>query len=136
MSNMMTTESDQQQTARFEFCPDCGAVLDLIATDLSTDTIKCMRCMSSHSIDLFLGLLSTSRIVFNDPDQARKAYNRAKKKEKRVEDEATGPVVEMECPKCKHNRMSYKTLQLRSADEGQTVFFSCLKCGAQFSENS
>ena len=122
-------------TSRFEFCPDCGAVLNLTDTSLVTNAIKCMACMSSHDIALFLGLLSTSRIVFNDKEQIRKAYVSSKKK-KQSDDEATGPVVEMECPKCKHGLMSYKTLQLRSADEGQTVFYSCLKCGTQYSENS
>lgn len=39
-----------------------------------------------------------------------------------------GPVVERTCPKCKNGLMSYATLQLRSADEGQTVFFTCTKC--------
>lgn len=39
-----------------------------------------------------------------------------------------GPVVERKCSKCGHDKMSYATLQLRSADEGQTVFFTCLKC--------
>lgn len=39
-----------------------------------------------------------------------------------------GPIVERACPKCNNNVMSYATLQLRSADEGQTVFFTCTKC--------
>lgn len=44
------------------------------------------------------------------------------------DDEAEGPVVERKCPKCGNMQMSYATLQLRSADEGQTVFFTCIKC--------
>lgn len=39
-----------------------------------------------------------------------------------------GPVVERKCAKCGYDRMSYATLQLRSADEGQTVFYTCIKC--------
>lgn len=39
-----------------------------------------------------------------------------------------GPTVERTCSKCGHDKMSYATLQLRSADEGQTVFFTCIKC--------
>lgn len=36
--------------------------------------------------------------------------------------------VEHTCPKCNHNLASYTTQQTRSADEGQTVFYTCLKC--------
>ena len=52
------------------------------------------------------------------------------------EPEAEGPTVDRRCPKCGYEKMSYATLQLRSADEGQTVFFTCLKCKHKESENS
>ena len=40
------------------------------------------------------------------------------------------------CPKCKHPELQYYTMQLRSADEGQTVFYECAKCGHTFSTNT
>lgn len=46
-----------------------------------------------------------------------------------------GPIVERKCPKCGNDKMSYATLQLRSADEGQTVFFTCLKCKYVFNSS-
>ena len=51
-------------------------------------------------------------------------------------DHADGPIIERKCPKCGHDLMSYAAIQLRSADEGQTVFFTCLKCKYKESENS
>jgi DNA-directed RNA polymerase I subunit RPA12 len=44
--------------------------------------------------------------------------------------------VEETCPKCQNPEMDYYTLQLRSADEGQTVFYECKKCGHKFSVNN
>lgn len=42
--------------------------------------------------------------------------------------EDDGPIVEYTCPKCNNSQAYYRTMQLRSADEGQTVFYKCTKC--------
>jgi DNA-directed RNA polymerase I subunit RPA12 len=34
-----------------------------------------------------------------------------------------------DCEKCKGKESYYFALQLRSADEGQTVFYECVLCG-------
>lgn len=44
-------------------------------------------------------------------------------------------VVNDECPRCKNPSLEYYTKQLRSADEGQTVFYECPKCHHKFSQN-
>ncbi len=36
--------------------------------------------------------------------------------------------VEHKCPNCGNDEMTYTTQQTRSADEGQTVFYTCPKC--------
>ena len=61
-------------------------------------------------------------VAFNNNDTYASA------KDDDDEDEAEGPVVERRCPQCNNDKMSYATLQLRSADEGQTVFYTCTKC--------
>lgn len=58
------------------------------------------------------------------------------KEKEKSETEQDGPVVDRKCPKCGNETMSYATLQLRSADEGQTVFYTCTKCKFKESENS
>ncbi|KAL6637708.1 hypothetical protein ACP70R_025280 [Stipagrostis hirtigluma subsp. patula] len=37
-------------------------------------------------------------------------------------------VIDESCPKCSHPQLEYYSKQLRSADEGQTVFYECPNC--------
>ncbi|KAL4780354.1 transcription factor S-II-domain-containing protein [Aspergillus varians] len=41
----------------------------------------------------------------------------------------SGPRVEMDCIKCPSKEVTYAQVQMRSADEGSTIFYTCLKCG-------
>ena len=44
--------------------------------------------------------------------------------------------VDEPCPKCDNHVLRFYTMQLRSADEGQTVFYECEKCKHTFSQNN
>ena len=46
-----------------------------------------------------------------------------------TEDVPTGALTQETCPQCGSKEMRFYTLQLRSADEGSTVFYNCEKCG-------
>jgi len=48
----------------------------------------------------------------------------------------TRATVEETCPKCGHEGLEFYTLQLRSADEGQTVFYECPECAHKYSQNN
>ena len=45
-------------------------------------------------------------------------------------------VVDEKFPKCPHKGLNFYTMQLRSVDEGQTVFYECPECGHTFSQNN
>ncbi|MFH1801840.1 MAG: transcription factor S [archaeon] len=38
------------------------------------------------------------------------------------------PVIDMRCPKCKHKKAYFWTMQTRSSDESETKFYKCVKC--------
>lgn len=48
----------------------------------------------------------------------------------------TAKKIDERCSKCGHDKMRFFTMQLRSADEGQTVFYTCVKCQYTYSLNS
>nr|CAD7430731.1 unnamed protein product [Timema monikensis] len=75
--------------------------------------------------DVMFGEMRTHYVInFNLSSQvkSKKRHSRGK------QEEPEGPVVERRCQHCNNDKMSYATLQLRSADEGQTVFYTCTKC--------
>lgn len=132
---MSTETSHQTSYSEAEFCPDCGTVLDLSRVHNVNDGLTCDACQKVVDVNRFIGIVSKTRIVFNSKQEAKKAFDALKNKDKSGE-EVEGCVVDKECKFCGHDKMSYATLQTRSADEGQTVFYTCLKCSGKFTENS
>lgn len=101
------------------FCSKCESIL--------LDELKC-ECGHKNKAE---SVPTTVRVWFN------KRKDRFKQQENREDPETEGPKVEKFCGRCNALTMqSYFTAQLRSADEGQTVFYRCTKCLIQTSENS
>ncbi|KAK0179534.1 hypothetical protein PV327_005278 [Microctonus hyperodae] len=110
------------------FCPDCGSILPLLG---DRGGVTCYACERAWGPEVFGDMAMTYTIEFNNEN----TYEWSKHKDD-AEEEADGPIVERKCPQCGNEQMSYATLQLRSADEGQTVFFTCTKCKFKETENS
>ncbi|RLN53391.1 hypothetical protein BBJ29_004275 [Phytophthora kernoviae] len=109
------------------FCPHCGTILD----HPDTNNIVCSACEYRC---LYQDLPSLTVVTQSEEKPLPKWLDAEK-----VMSEVTGPAratVEETCPKCGNLEMDYYTLQLRSADEGQTVFYECKKCGHKFSVNN
>lgn len=109
------------------FCPDCGSILPLLEVK---GGVTCYACRRNWGPEVFGNMAMSYTLHFN----TNVTY--ASSKQKDDKDEAEGPIVERKCPQCKNDKMSYATLQLRSADEGQTVFYTCTKCKYKETENS
>lgn len=48
----------------------------------------------------------------------------------------TDATIDETCVKCGCERVRYYTQQLRSADEGSTVFYTCPQCGYKWNTNN
>lgn len=121
------------------FCPQCGTILEPPAgdnivcdccaftckfTDLSTDeivTVSGIRTKPAWLGDDFEDVTSSSS------EKAEATENDAGSKHATIQEP---------CPKCSHPEMHFYTMQLRSVDEGSTVFYSCPNCAHKYSVNN
>eukprot|EP00699_Malawimonas_sp_californiana_P001668 EC715979.1.p2 GENE.EC715979.1~~EC715979.1.p2 ORF type:complete len:119 (+),score=14.72 EC715979.1:52-408(+) len=109
------------------FCPDCGCLLDVPGY---VEYITCNLCGYSCQAAEFEKTTIVTRSV--NPDHLAKSAVVASGTEKKN----TNALINEECMKCHAKQVSFTTMQLRSADEGQTVFYNCLKCGHKWNVNA
>eukprot|EP00213_Chloropicon_mariensis_P000089 CAMPEP_0197477460 /NCGR_PEP_ID=MMETSP1309-20131121/17177_1 /TAXON_ID=464262 /ORGANISM="Genus nov. species nov., Strain RCC998" /LENGTH=133 /DNA_ID=CAMNT_0043018415 /DNA_START=94 /DNA_END=492 /DNA_ORIENTATION=+ len=108
------------------FCSACG---DLLRIHEKEREAKCTTCEMKVGIDDFLDVRIVEESGPRDWQRKYGVHPIIKEKpelEKEVEQKRQ--IVEDHCPKCGHKGLEFYTLQLRSADEGQTVFYECPKC--------
>ncbi|KAG7177105.1 DNA-directed RNA polymerase I subunit RPA12-like [Homarus americanus] len=103
-----------------DFCPACGSILVLPQT---SETVACRVCTFKTPIDDIINRETTYKVDF-----VQKGTYLVSKKKVEEESELGQMDNDRECSKCGNIGMSYTTMQLRSADEGQTVFYICPKC--------
>jgi DNA-directed RNA polymerase subunit M/transcription elongation factor TFIIS len=68
-----------------------------------------------------------------DDDDENDPHKKAASTEKQTVQHAT---IDEPCPNCDHPELLFYTMQLRSADEGSTVFYECSKCNHKFKQNN
>lgn len=109
------------------FCDECGTLVDSPKGD--DDVVECHCCHYQIQAKLFesIEVVTTSRPSAFTNRPTLKNYQ---------EEDHQGATIQEKCPKCDHFEMIFHTAQLRSADEGQTVFYNCAKCGYKYSINS
>ncbi|CAO1635764.1 unnamed protein product [Jaminaea pallidilutea] len=133
----MATLQTPDKAGPLFFCPSCGSLLD-IPTD--EDVIKCAPCGADLDASVYDNLTLTTR---SNPSafpsalrlkrQLVSTVSSGHKSDGSRADEAT---IKEKCPKCGNEEMRFSTLQMRSADEGTTVFYTCPNCGYKFSQNN
>ena len=113
------------------FCPECGSLIALP----DYNPIKCELCPFSTTYEeISLPTIVTRSVSRPTPSWA--VDNLAEKDARELKDRPARMTTAETCPKCNHPELEYYTMQTRSADEGQTVFYECPKCKHTFSVNN
>ncbi|TCD71400.1 DNA-directed RNA polymerase I core subunit rpa12 [Steccherinum ochraceum] len=106
------------------FCPDCGTLLNF-PEDGKPD-IPCEQCGHLEPASSYENIEIVTR---SHPDAFPSALHQRRKTQTKVHagEDALLRVTE-KCPSCGHMEAYSKELQLRSADEGSTILYTCVKC--------
>ncbi|KAJ7317233.1 hypothetical protein JRQ81_003395 [Phrynocephalus forsythii] len=111
--------------SELDFCSECGTVLPLPGVQ---NKVICPCCSFFIDVRDFEKRVIHTSIPFNRIDATSLTMDEGKG--------VKGPLVDRKCPQCGHEGMAYHTRQMRSADEGQTVFYTCIQCNFQEKEDS
>ena len=93
-----------------EFCEKCGAIIVM-----NEGKVACAGC--GYKPKKKLKIQASEKIQGHDTVAVINE-----------EASATNPVVQINCPKCKHKEAYFWTSQTRSSDESETKFYRCTKC--------
>ena len=115
------------------FCPRCRATLGVDASG----RISCACCKYESNLAFMNPRdLPCNTTVSQDtqvPTWARSDEEQAALQNTSMPTRAT---VKEPCVKCGHPEVGFYTVQLRSVDEGQTVFYECPACKQTWSINN
>jgi len=93
-----------------EFCPKCGAILVM--------KVKRAGCPKCNYVSKDAVCMEIKEEVCNNDAGVRIASS----------EENINPVVEWDCPDCKHKKAEFWMRQMRSGDEPESKFYKCCKC--------
>ncbi|KAJ7719230.1 DNA-directed RNA polymerase I kDa polypeptide [Mycena maculata] len=106
------------------FCPHCGTLLAL-PRDGEKDVV-CEQCEYVESASAYENTVITTR---SDPDAFPSALRQKRKTQTKLHEGGDkGTLVNEKCPSCGAMEAYSKEMQLRSADEGSTIFYTCVTC--------
>jgi DNA-directed RNA polymerase I subunit RPA12 len=117
------------------FCPSCRATLKVDGTG----QIECDVCSYNSNLSDMDVLPSSTTYSMNRPTPIwakSDAEQEALRQQQQQSGETTRATIDEPCIKCGTREVGYYTVQLRSVDEGQTVFYECPKCKYTWSINN
>ncbi|KAI9206346.1 transcription factor S-II-domain-containing protein [Polychytrium aggregatum] len=130
----MVQASNTKQAHSLVFCSECGFLLDPPAAN--EKSINCDACGHLINADVFESIEVVTNSSVKAFTERPKFYGMEDQDSDAVAHLKDGATIKEKCPKCDAPEMVFHTAQLRSADEGQTIFYSCIKCGYKYRVNS
>jgi DNA-directed RNA polymerase I subunit RPA12 len=120
------------------FCAQCGTILDPPVADCITCDYCGYRCKFD---DINIGEVITFSALRTKPawvgdDEEAHAPHTDPASHHVKHNESKHVLIEEPCPKCGNHELYFYTMQLRSVDEGSTVFYECPKCAHKYSQNN
>ncbi|TFK38638.1 DNA-directed RNA polymerase I kDa polypeptide, partial [Crucibulum laeve] len=106
------------------FCPNCGTLLAL-PRDGET-IVVCEQCNHEEPASSYEDIIITTR---SHSDAFPSALRQKRKTQTKTHEKGDqGTLVSEKCPNCGDLKAYSKEMQLRSADEGSTIFYTCASC--------
>jgi DNA-directed RNA polymerase I subunit RPA12 len=113
------------------FCPSCHSTLRVD----QTGSITCNVCPYRSNLGEMAQIPQSTTY---SADRAIPLWAKSDEEQAAMQktSEPVRATIEEPCIKCAHPEMGYYTVQLRSVDEGQTVFYECPNCKHTWSINN
>ncbi|EIM91986.1 DNA-directed RNA polymerase, partial [Stereum hirsutum FP-91666 SS1] len=113
-----------QKIGSLLFCGDCGTLLDVPKAD--EGTVNCEQCGHEEPASSYENIEITTR---SHPDAFPSALRQKRKTQTKTHEATEGLLkVTEKCPECGHMEAFSKEIQMRSADEGSTILYTCVAC--------
>ena len=101
------------------FCKNCGTLVPLTGTDHVLCPL-CGQAFSTKAIEESVIEVTVKKNV-----------------EEIASQEGSGrTIINERCPECGKEGLYFTTAQIRSADEGQTIFYECIHCHYKYQQNA
>ena len=118
------------------FCSQCGSYVEVPSLG---DLIECANCHSKVPLlEIDFQYYVEEKVYTNPKPWLQEFYNADAEADEKQADPENAQTIEQRCvaKNCDSNLCYYTARQMRSADEGETIFYQCVKCGIRFTLNN